>query len=204
MAAVPNLPGVPALLTGYSATLGTISLITSDLIALGILAGPQWGIFDSGGNAVVTADTVIDMSFKQDWAIADFPMAQGSFASYNKVITPWDVRFRFIAGGNASNRQALLSSVQAIAGDTNLYSAISPEATYANCNIRHYGYQRTTQNGLGILVVDVALQQIRVAQSSTVNNTSSVGGAPQANGGAQQPQTPTAWETSAVTSDPPQ
>lgn len=184
MAAVPNLPGVPALLTGYSAVLGTISLITSDLIALGLISGPQWGIFDQSGNAVVSADTVIDMSFRQDWSIADFPMAQGSFASYNKVITPFEVRIRFVAGGNVANRNALIESVKAIASDTNLYSVITPEAQYTNCNVRHYGYSRATQNGLGILTVDVALQQVRpAAAASSSNNTASLGAAPQDNGG---------------------
>lgn len=201
MAAVPNLPGVPALLTGYSAVLGTVSLITSDLIALGLISGPQWGIFDEGGNAVVTADTVIDLNFRQDWSIADFPMAGGSFASYNKVITPFDVRLRFVAGGSAANRNALLASIDAIAGDTNLYSVVTPEKTYQNCNVKHQGYARATQNGLGILVADVWLQQIRIAAAATrANNTASPGGAPQVNGGNPQPQAPTPFETSVVDS----
>jgi hypothetical protein len=70
----------------------------------------QWGIFQNGV-PIVTADTVSSFEYKQEWALSDFPVEQGGFASYDKVHIPYDVRFRFVSGGSEANRAALLSSI---------------------------------------------------------------------------------------------
>lgn len=119
-----------------------------------------FGIF-SNGIPVITADSVVSMEFREEWIISDYPLEQGRFESYNKVYVPWDVRFRFAMGGSEAKRQALLASVAAIAGDLNFYDAVSPEAVYIHCNVKHYDYRRTSVNGLGLLIVDVWLTEIR-------------------------------------------
>jgi hypothetical protein len=131
----------------------------------------QWGIFQAG-IPIITADSVISMEYKQEWIISDYPLEGGRFESYDKVFVPFDVRFRFSMGGSEARRAALLDSVAAIAGDLNFYSAVSPERAYPSVNVAHYDYRRTSINGLGLLIVDVWLNEIRVAgQSGGLANT---------------------------------
>ena len=94
-----------------------ISLLVNQ--AIRFLVAPfsaQWGIYKDG-LPVVVADSVVSFGFKKDWNIADYPVEEGSFESYDKVETPFGARVRFASGGSTANRQALLQSIEAIAGD---------------------------------------------------------------------------------------
>lgn len=153
--AVPNLPGVPPLLN-YAIGQFVSSLLTSDGPFVYSFALPtQWGIF-LGGAPVITADTVATFNYKQEWSIADYPVEEGAFATYDKVQIPFDVRFRFVAGGSEANRANLLNSVDAAASDkTTLFDAVTPEKVYPSITISHYDYSRTSVNGVGMIQVDV-------------------------------------------------
>ena len=173
MAAIGNLPGVPALLTGFSAALSVVQnpIVQDVLSGLNLSILPKWGIYPKGFPVpVVVCDTVVDLSYKQDWVIADYPIEQGGFVSYDKVATPFEARVRFVAGGSIANiqQQAMLTSIANIAGDTSLYDVVTPVATYSSCNVRHYDYHRSVTNGLGVLSVDVWLSQVRIAPSATL------------------------------------
>jgi len=143
-------------------------LLTQDQYKyFGSVFNEQWGIFQNGV-PVVTADSVVSMERRQEYAISDFPVEGGAFQSYNKVYIPFDVRFRFASGGSESNRQKLLDSVQAIVGNLVLYSAASPEAIYPSCNVVHYDYRRTAQDGVGLILVEVWLREVRVISSTNI------------------------------------
>ena len=160
MAEVPNAPGVPALLTGFSASVVIPDLLTADLVfGFGTNPGPVWGVFGPNGSPVISADTVLSLDYKQEWVIADYPLEQGAFETYDKVATPFEARVRFVSGGSEANRSMLLSSIAAIAGDRNLYDVVTPEAIYPSCNIQHYDYRRTSTNGVGLIAVDVRLHR---------------------------------------------
>lgn len=167
---MPSLPGAEANL------FETAALLVADAFGLvASSAAPQWGIF-LDGEAVVLADNVLSVSYRQDFEISNYPVEQGSFGSYNKVQKPFDIRIRFSRGGSVSDRQEFLDSLQSIIGDTNLYDVVTPEATYTNVNLIHQDYDRMASKGLGLIVVDIGCQEVRpaaLASSSTTTSTSS-------------------------------
>ena len=166
------------------------SLLDDDLIGEIAPPGSQWGVF-SGGAPVIAADTVTSLDYKQEWAISDFPVERGAFESYDKVALPYDARVRFAAGGSAANREALLGSIAAVAGTTQVFDVVTPEAVYVSATISHYSYQRTASRGLGLMQVDVWLLQIIQAGDSALNTAQPDGAGP-VNGGSVQPTDPTA------------
>ncbi len=174
---VPNVAGIPSVIfnaAGLAADAAS-TLLTGDLVT-SFGSGPQqWGLY-SGGAPVVTADSVLTMEYKQEWAVCDYPVEEGGFASYNKVQIPYDGRFRFAAGGTQAARSALLSSIAAIAGTLHVYDLVTPDAVYPNLNVIHYDYKRTNQSGNGLLMVDVWCQEIRQAGASSSNAFASLGG----------------------------
>lgn len=199
MAAVPAAAGVPALSSAVSVVSDGLALLQGDTYQyFQANFGPQWGVFLDGA-PVVTADTVISFAWKKDWSISDFPVERGSFESFDKVEMPFDARVRFASGGSDANRRALLDSIAAIAGDLNLYDVATPEATYINVNVHHYDYQRTSLNGLGVIVVDVWLQEVRVTVSDAGAGVATPSAASPVNGGMAQPQTPSAPVYGAMT-----
>ena len=173
-----------------------LTILDDDLIGEIAPPGTQWGVF-LGGGPVVTADTVTSLDYKQEWAISDFPVEEGAFESYDKVALPYDARVRFAAGGSAANREALLSSIAAVAGTTQVFDVVTPEAVYTSATISHYSYSRTARQGLGLLQVDVWLLQV-IENVGTGNTTAQPDGAATVNGGSVQPIDPTATQSEAA------
>jgi hypothetical protein len=160
-------------------------LLVEDLIsAFSGIFGPQWGIF-LDGIPIVAAQSVMSFEFRQDWTIANYPIENGSFQTYDKVEVPFVTKVRFNQGGSLSDRTNFLNSIAAIAGDFNLYDVVTPEFIYLDCNITHYDYRRTANQGLGLITVDVWLQQIIVAPGigfQTANLQSPTAADPASNG----------------------
>lgn len=193
---VPKLPGVPAL---SSYVPNAVTLLTNDLVSeLLSLGRPQWGLYKDG-LPVVIADNVVSVDFRQDWSLLDYPIEQGSFETYDKVNTPFNVRLRFSAGGSESNRQVLLDSVEGVSNSLEIFDAVTPERVYSNVNVQHYDYRRTATQGAGLLAIDVWCLEIRNNATSTFSNTKTPSGASPQSGGTVQPipATPTQAATGA-------
>jgi hypothetical protein len=176
----PNIPGLPSLAAGVAVDfLGAASdvLMTADTFSyFAGDFGAQWGVFQ-GGSPIIAADSTLSLEFRKDWVVGDYPIERGSFESYDKVEVPFDARVRFAAGGSPDTRQGLLNSIKAIAGDTNLYDVVTPDAVYTSANIVHYGYHRAAEAGVSLLIVDLWVKEIRVANGTTLANTAQPSGA---------------------------
>jgi hypothetical protein len=166
---VPNVPGVPPL-PSYSPN--NIVLLVADAIAaiIGFFAGPQWGIFLNGA-PVLSYDNQVSFGYKQDWALSNYPVEQGAFQTYDKVQLPSEIRCRFSAGASVTNRESMLSSVDAVMSDTNLYDVVTPENVFLGYNFTHRDYDRAAEN-VGLIVIDVWLQEIMETATAQYQNTS--------------------------------
>lgn len=182
-------PGFPNLLNGFTPPSPT--LLLQD--AFDVLTGqniPQWGIF-LDGDAVIAADNVISVEYKQDWSISDYPVENGGFQSYDKVSSPFDLRIRFSRGGSTDDRTELLQSLDQAAQPLTLYDAVTPEQVYSSMNITHYDYHRTSSNGAGLLTADVWLTEVRVTAQAAFSNTAQPSGADAKSDGTVQTSPPT-------------
>lgn len=188
---VPDVPGVPSVLRAAGFVSPSIALLASDAASLLSLffAVQQWGIYQSGF-PVITADTVASLEYQKSWTISDYPVEGGAFESYDKVYVPFNGYVRFAAGETEANRAALLASIDAIAADLNFYDIVTPEKIFPSCNIVDYNFRRTATNGLGLLVVDVKVEEVRVTGQTTSGSTKSADNASQVNGGPVQSASP--------------
>lgn len=179
------IPGVPSLPIGVT-LFPSIPFIVNDILnfLIGFGAAP-WGIYQDGV-PVVVADNVVSLDYKQDFAIADFQIEEGGFETYDKVETPYSARVRFSSGGSQANRQALLDSINAIAGTLELYDVVTPEAVYPSANVQSYELRRSAVNGVGLITVDVKLIEVRVTATAQFSNTKSPTAASPSSGGTVQ------------------
>lgn len=170
-----SIAGLPSL-TDDVAVFQDIVLLTADALGLlGSTSQQQWGLFLNGEPAIVS-DNVISFEYKQDHRVSNFPQEEGAFESYNKVQLPFDIRLRFSTGGSPADRQAMIDSIDAIIGSTDLFDAVTPEKVYESVNPVHQDLRRTAINGVGLLIIDVLCEQVRVTTSpqfSTSQNSSS-------------------------------
>lgn len=208
---VPNVPGVPTIPRDPNNPIPQPSLLQSDTVtATGYSNLPLWGLLDQDGNQVIQPDNWVSVEYRQDWAIADYQVEQGNFQSYDKVQEPFDIRLQISTGGSVQARADFLTSVQNIVNDLKLYRLVTPETTFEDCNIGHIDYRRTATNGVGILIINLYLVQIRVtdAEAFSSTNTSPAsqtatkdpGAAAQVNDGAVQPLPATGPQSAALLS----
>lgn len=192
--------GIPPLLNKAGHALTAVGLLVADakilLRALG-LQSPQWGIF-LNNKQVIKPDSVLAFEYKKEYRLADYPMEQGAFQTYNKVTTPYDVRVSMTKGGSEVERQAFLLTAERIAASLDLYDVLTPERKYSNANISHFDYRRTSTNGVTLLTVDFWLAEIRVTVPAAFSNTKNPSSQINQNGGLVQPAPIT------TTANPPQ
>lgn len=195
---VPNLPGVPPVFRSAASSALT-SLLTTDAYSLltGIFGAPQWGLYFFG-IPVVVADTVTRLGLEKSWQISDYPVENGGFQSYNKVYVPFRNTFRFVAGENSSNRQALLASIEAISGNLLQYDVVTPDAVYSGVNVTGFGYDRSADRGVGLLEVDVHVEEVRDNALAAFSNTLDPANAAQVGSGTVQPVTADSTITTTV------
>ena len=210
--------GAPSLYSGLTSGINTGLILASDAASIAQSFGPpQWGIFDNQTlQPLLTADTVLALEYKRDFRISDFPVESGSFATYNKVISPFDISISLAFSGTLSllqsvlsggavgavisqfatgtdqqttNRRNFLNAMELQVASLSLCKIVTPEQTYSNCTMTHYDYRRETKRGATLIVVDVQLREVRVAAAPAFSNVSNPASSAQQNSGAVQPQT---------------
>lgn len=197
---VPNVPGVPPVIFSDPVVdIGT--LLTSSIDSVGI-GNEVWGIY-SGGINVITADIVTGFEYQWESTLANYPVESGRLETYDSVIQPYEAKVRFSSGIDSANRSNLLASIEAIAGDLQTYDVVTPEKVYLNANVTRYSYQRTNESGVGLLTVDVYLQEVRIATSSDgMSNTAQPSGADPTNLGTVQAEPATNAQITAAGGTP--
>jgi hypothetical protein len=167
------------------------SQLTSDspqVINITMANKGQWGIFDQNNNLILSPDSFNALAYRQGWRIANYPMEQGAFQSYNKVQTPFNVRVTLNKGGTDEDRTNFLQQATLVAGSFDLFNVVTPEYVYTNVSIESYDYQRTNTQGAKLLSIDFDLIEVRLANQATFTNTATASGANPVNNGIVQTQ----------------
>lgn len=161
---VPDVPGVPALPR-------TVVIPPSDGISGAVLSAlaqaiaPVWGIYQAGQLAL-QPDSFVGLDFRNESRVSDYPQEPNTFASYNKVATPFDVRVRMAIAADRATRTNFLATCETMVRSVDLFDVVTPEATYLNATLISYDYRREVQNGVSMLVVDLSLREVRVVAQS--------------------------------------
>jgi hypothetical protein len=189
----PNLQGVPSL-KEYSAAPAIVSAGLSAINALNS-SNTGWGIYDADGmNQALFPDSFLSLDYKKDMNISNYPLEQGSFASYNKVRTPYSISVRvtkgsslaILSGGGSmtSDRNLFLQALDDMVASLALLTIITPEASYFNANLESYEYKREVKNGAGMIIADLRFVEIMNSNITISNPTpSSASSAPLVNSG---------------------
>lgn len=188
---VPPLPGVPNLrraATGVLVRTGIAPAIMG-LDRFGLLSrflGPQWGVFSaSGGAAKLVPDTIASIEFKGDSDIANHPVEQGGFASYNKVAKPFEVSVVMTcSGGGQQSRSDFLSALKDMRDNLELYDVVTPDGVHTSCNLVHYDYKRSSQNGVTMITANCRFQEVRETAVTVFSETAKPDGAGKEGGGS--------------------
>lgn len=184
---IPRLPGVPPLLRAPGAGLFTIPLILADAASiLRAFSAQKWGLFDTSLQPVILADAVRSLDFRASQRISTYAVEPNAFASYNKVVEPYQGRLRFMQAGSEDARRACIESVIAAWESLDLFDLVMPEFIFPDVNVTHYDFQRSADRGNGLLTVDVWCEQVRQTVGTEFIQTKSASGSATQSGGTVQ------------------
>lgn len=197
---VPVAAGVPALLgqsvgAGVSASAST-TLATALDAALLAQAERQWGIFTQDNRPVLTSGHVRALGVQSQCRIANAPLEDGSFLSYNKVRVPGLYEVEMLCDGSSmelgsastlgdllssfgvsglsgalQTRAVFMAALDSLVADLNLYHIVMPEAVYANVNVTGYRLRREARQGVSLLLAELSVQEVRLGASTTLAGT---------------------------------
>jgi hypothetical protein len=193
---VAQLPGVPQLVRANNA-INTLSLAVGAVSKFLGAASTKtvWGIFDQDGNAVIKPTSYLGFSNDNSWRIASFPLQDGEYSNFNKVVNPPLVSLKIAQSGSLQDRKNLLNKLQQIAGNLQKYNILVPEGTYLNYNIERYAIRRQGATGAYYFVdLEIFLQNIQETTSQYSNTDANTANAinpaalPPVNLGTQLPQ----------------
>ena len=161
----------------------------------------QWMIVQSDSSSVaLTPDTFVSLEYKGEQRIADYPIEEGGFSSYNKVAVPYDLRVVAACGGmnliqqlttnvgaaidNVVNsllgtsfnqpmtRPAFLKACDTMLQALTLYDVVTPDYTYQSVNCVGVRVSRTKDKGARMVYAELYFQEVRQTGSATYSNGS--------------------------------
>ena len=163
---VPNLPGVPQIIRQLGITIPPFIPgipILGNVLAQASQSFNVWGVFSQPQSSaqspeqVVNPDSIREFSTRSEWRISNFPVQQGSF---------------MVKGGSIDERQQFESEIDALAASIALYTIITPEKSYLNCNVSRFEKTRRGARDAFFTVVDlffVQIIQVNATYSTTAN-----------------------------------
>jgi hypothetical protein len=170
-------------------------------LALSITAKPVWGIYkytvptpasavaavpaiDSNGDEilpevtvtgvrpVLQPDSIFRLGYTQEYTLPTNPIQDGSFETYNKIATPYEIELRLIKSGSLADRARFLDDLESVGASLDLFRIVTPERTYQPVNVSGFSIVREGAQGAYYFTeVDIRVVEIRQvkAQYSSVS-----------------------------------
>jgi hypothetical protein len=214
---VPKLPGVPNLQRPIAALAATLPGIIASLqvqappgfLVQASKATPVWGVFDSSGNLAIAPQSIAAFGMRSEWRISDYPVQDGTFASYDKVTVPREIMVRMMIGKTLQDRVAFELACETVAASLDTYTIITPEKSYQNMNCLRHEVNRVETKGAYFIEAEMYFRQVNPvnAQYSTATaaaantaNAAPASAIPASSLGIVQPTTTGTPIQSAITS----
>lgn len=127
--------------------------------------GGEWTLLDEGGGTAVTFTSFIDIDLRNEGQALSYPIEEGSFANYNKVDTPLDIRVTLATQGNNSDFEYILAKLDEYKREAVKLSVSTPSRLYESMTLETYSYKRSRDAGAGMLTVELALIEVREVET---------------------------------------
>ena len=188
---VPSTAGVPAV--NRNATnpgTDTQGQLTADAITVTASAKDQWGLYRASDNTkALSPDSVSSVGYGAEYRIADYPLQDGKFETYDKVQLPFEANLVVTKGGSVADRREFLRALDDLRADTEIYNVVTPEWTHLGVNIARVTIDRSREQGANLITADILLREIRVTGTATFSSSNSPSAADPTSNGTTQPQT---------------
>ena len=129
----------------------------------------NWNILDENGERVLTFDSFIKSSVNSESKVTQMPVERGSFVDYNIVKTPLNMSVTLVKSGSSDELSEYVNTLLELVDSTKLVTVITPEKEYNNMKIVKVNFDRSTDNGVNIILAECNFLEIRQVQSKYGN-----------------------------------
>lgn len=173
MAGVPQLPGFAAGIQATNIVAAVFASSDSDL-----LSGVHWGVYDDTGANAFPMASFYGAEEVQGFSIPIAPLENGAFTSYNKVQQPREIRVRLVCDGSLGTVASFIAAIEAAIRSLDLYSVVTPDASYVSMNPVHQSISRSASSGASMVAADLVFQQVRITAQQAFTQTATPAGQP--------------------------
>jgi hypothetical protein len=131
---------------------------------------PQYVVKAESGD--VAFHSMLEIGADESSNLPEEPIEAGSFAQYNRVVSPVTLTVRLASQGTPSTLQAMIERLQELKTGTEKITLITPMMSYENYMLESFDYRKDEHTGHNVLVVDIRLKEIREIEGQ--KTTSSV------------------------------
>ena len=118
------------------------------------------------GSYALQPDSFVKFEYNEDHKIPNYPIENGSFQSYNKVVLPYEIKLTVTKSGTF-NINNFINDVGILLNGTQILSIVTPNKIYASVNLVHFDYKKEATNGAVLLIAQLTFQEVRVAPTSS-------------------------------------
>jgi hypothetical protein len=127
-----------------------------------LFPAPTWGVYLAGSTTpAVAVSSVTELDIGGESKVSNYPLENGTFATYNKVIMPNMFSIRLTRDGSEDERGVFLNWLQVNAGTLDLFDILCPENAYSDATLVSYRVSRSSQSGAAMIIADCIFQEVR-------------------------------------------
>jgi len=128
----------------------------------------EWTLIDKQGEEALTFAAFLDLDSSKNGQVSEYPIEEGSFASYNKTQSPCEMRVTLGMEGDPADLDHALHRLDEYQRKASLLIVSTPASLHENMTLVSYSYKRTKENNAGMLVVELSLKEIREVQTQVM------------------------------------
>lgn len=121
----------------------------------------EWMLADETGSAILPISSIISISITAGGSVVSDSIEEGSFTSYNKTSEPLEISMEFAFQGEKGTLQEALTKLDELKDEVATFSIVTPYREYENMTLENYNHNMSTEDGLGVLVIQGMFKEIR-------------------------------------------
>ena len=187
---VPNLARSANSLLQTTGTTGRVMGLTGGLAGtflgqyLNSMLAPTYALTDSKGKKVIQPDGPGEFEMKGDSSVSTYPVEEGGFQSYNKVVTPEDLSLSLLCGGQGPmSRESFLAACTKLKSDPVVIQLVTPDRVFPYVTCTGMSYKKSARSGATLLTVNMTFKEVRVVATASFPKAKTDSGQAQKDGG---------------------
>jgi hypothetical protein len=161
----------------------------------------SWTVLTEDGREAVEFQSFIDMDFANEALAPNYPVEAGSFANYNKVQSPADIRVSLALQGTDFEIEAALARLDTFSKEASKLIVVTSAAVYDSLTLTGVSYSRRAESGVTLLIVLLSFYEVRESRSqvttTVITQPKNPTSATRVNEGRKQAYTSSAEDTRA-------